>query len=104
MVIRQRRTILDPFLLKVVFPYLDSGNHKTLLRLAGYWNVEVRKKQATRRVREWREVLRESFGTYAERYQRALRALARSFQPQALVPIALTHERVVRQRPTPDDS
>ncbi len=42
MLIRQRSTFADDFLLRVVFPYLEEHNVLCLLRLARLWNREVR--------------------------------------------------------------
>lgn len=42
MFIRQRRTLLDPFLLKVVCPFLQSRGYYGLLTiLVSYWNPVV---------------------------------------------------------------
>lgn len=42
MFIRQRRTVLDPFLLKVVCPFLRSHGHYALLALLfNFWNPMI---------------------------------------------------------------
>lgn len=42
MFIRQRRTILDPFLLKIVCPFLRSRGHYGMLAiLVSFWNPMV---------------------------------------------------------------
>ncbi len=90
MIIRQRRTLLDPFLLKVVFPYLDSGRHSTLLRLAAFFHEDVSPRQARLQVREWHSELMESLKHYGERWRKSAHALAQLMQPQSLVTIAVT--------------
>lgn len=39
---RQRATVLDDFLLQVVFPWLTALHATPLLRLAHFWTVPVR--------------------------------------------------------------
>ena len=101
MIIRQRQTILDPLLLKVVFPYLQAGNHSTLLKLASIWNAADKPRPAIRPARSWHEELHVLFEQLAERWQRSFGPLARDLQPerrQALVTVAVTNERPDRRR------
>ncbi len=42
MIIKQRSTFVDPFLLKVVCPNLDSRPLRWLLNRLGMWNQEAR--------------------------------------------------------------
>ena len=42
MIVRQRATPADDFLLHVVFPWLNAMHAKPLLRLARFWNAELR--------------------------------------------------------------
>ncbi|MHB1131232.1 MAG: hypothetical protein ACYC4L_02470 [Chloroflexota bacterium] len=95
MIIKQRQTILDPLLLKVVFPYLDSDHHSALLRLASFWNAEIRSRPAPRRARAWREEVRAHYARLSERWQRAVGELSSNLQPQrhALVSVSVTDER-----------
>ena len=102
MIIRQRRTLFDPFLLKVVFPYLEAGNHRTLLGLARIWNDVVPSEQALlRQTRDWREVLSQRVGSW----QHSMRALVRWLQPQAFAPITVVVGRGERRaRRLPEES
>ncbi|MGQ9676806.1 MAG: hypothetical protein ACUVX1_14180 [Chloroflexota bacterium] len=58
MFIRQRRTLLDPFLLKVVCPFLQSRGHYGLLTiLVNYWNPVVDEPAPRRRRRTLRRII-----------------------------------------------
>ncbi len=92
MIIRQRRTILDPLLLKVVFPYLEAGNHRTLLRLASYWNYQL-----SRPPKPNDGDAKQSHGVdrrLPQTLPNVARSLARWLQPQqVLAPIAIASVR-----------
>lgn len=94
MIIRQRTTLLDSVLLKVVFPYLEQGGHRSLLRLASLWRGEV-----TNDPRQERQRARHSkpLGDLILPWRNALRAITRVAQPQhalATVPIPPRRGRV----------
>ena len=92
MIIRQRSTLLDPFLLKVVFPYLETGNHRTLLRLASLWYAKVAREPMPGQKQGDRQAGQQNrLG-----WQHWLRALARALQPQVLAPIAIVAGRARR--------
>lgn len=96
MIIRQRTTFVDAFLLKVIFPYLEAGNHRTLMRMARVWRNDISRtsgpepKQATMSL---------GLGHLAVWPQQWLRAATRLFQPeQTLAPIPVASRRPSRHR------
>lgn len=89
MIIRQRTTYLDSFLLKVVFPYLANRNHQSLLRMAHYyWNNDVSTERPSARPTPM-ERLRE----YESGWQHSFHFLARWIQPQQLAPVPALNRR-----------
>ncbi|MDA8217078.1 MAG: hypothetical protein M0Z94_05605 [Dehalococcoidales bacterium] len=99
MIIRQRNTFLDPFLLKVVFPYFNPNNVRILSWLVGYWNSQV----LAENVQRGRDVAGDEplLGSYVEGWQNALSTALRWLLPQqALMPIAIVIHQADRfQRP-----
>jgi hypothetical protein len=96
MIIQQRTTILDTVLLKVVFPYLDSGNHRSLMRLARLWRGGVSGPLARESAQD---IQAEADGRYARAWHHVQRAATRWLQPQhALAPIAIVDHNSRRSR------
>jgi hypothetical protein len=96
MIIRQRTTIIDSFLLKVVFPYLESGHHESLMRLASVWRSDITKSFSAER-----KPASDALGVVPAYHwlQPSFRALTRWFQPQhSLAPIAVANRRTARRR------
>jgi hypothetical protein len=84
MIIRQRQTFIDPFLLKVVYPYLAGSKNRTLFKFASYWNQEV----APASVEERPIAVSWPQGTHSDTwFNRLSHTLARWLQPQMLIPI-----------------
>lgn len=94
MIIKQRTTFLDSIMLKVVFPYLEAGNHRSLMRLARIWNGDV-----TTALRPHSQPRNDTFplGRYAQRWGQSQRAFGRWLEPQALAPIAIANHRPGRR-------
>lgn len=98
MIIRQRTTFIDSFLLKVVFPYLETENHRSLMRLARMWNNDVITALGPSRQPQSEPV---ALGDLVGRLQHSLRSVSRWLQPQqALAPIAIANHRSTRRSRT----
>jgi hypothetical protein len=84
MIIKQRQTFIDPFLLKVVYPYLAGSKDHTLLKFARYWNQEVVPESLEERpiAVSWPQ------GSHSDTWwNRLSQAFARWLQPETLIPI-----------------
>jgi hypothetical protein len=95
MIIQQRTTILDSFLLKVVFPYLESGHHESLMRLASVWRNDITDSYPAEH-----KPASDALGVapVLNWLQPSLRAVTRWFQPQhSLAPIAVANRRTARR-------